>query len=358
MYPIDHPGDPMRRFYLCALLTLLPAAVAANDAINRIMATAEENHSTGVVIMQNGKIVAEQYWRLDESSDPRIKQAARARFFGTTDDGLTLEDVASVQKSVVAALAGIGQEKGLIDFDTSVSIYLGDKWASGEPAAISRITIRHLMSQTSGLDEKLAPEAEPGTRWRYNTTAYQNVLRVLEAASGLDKNELTKTWLTNDLGMQDTYWLDRASRNSKGPPQRGLVTHARDLARFGQFVLDKGRANGHRLIKEETLAELMQPSSTMNPSYGLLWWLNSDAGYQTAGNSKLQEGRREPMAPANMVSARGALNRLVLILPDQQLVITRTGLINTDKAGNGFAKVWWDDLRHLLEQDQSPAGPK
>jgi CubicO group peptidase (beta-lactamase class C family) len=265
-YSIDHPAGPIRRLYLCALLTLLSSAVTASDAISRIMATAEENYSTGVVIMHKGKIIAKQYWRLDASSDPRLQRAARTRFFGTTDDGLTLEDVASVQKSVVAVLAGIAQEKGLIDFDKSVSSYLGDKWANGEPSVISRITIRHLMSQTSGLDEKLMPEAPPGTKWRYNTTAYQNVLRVLEAASGLDKNVLTKAWLTNALGMQDTYWVDRASRNSKGPPLRGLVTHARDLAHFGQFVLDNGQVNGQRLMKEETLAELLQPSSTMNPS--------------------------------------------------------------------------------------------
>lgn len=340
----------MPKFFLSTLLALLPCAALADEVIEQIMATAKANNSTGVVIMQRGKVIAEQYWQPDLSADPRLERAARSNFFGTTESGLILEDVASVQKSVVAVLAGMAQEQNLLSFDDTVSQWLGDGWANGEPDEIGQISLRHLMSMTSGLDDKLVPEAPPGTRWRYNTPAYQNVLRVLEKASKLDKNALTKAWLTEALGMQDTYWVDRAGANAKAPPMRGLVTHARDLARFGQFILEEGLAGEQQLIKKTTLAELFRPSSTMNPSYGLLWWLNPDAGYRTAGDSELHPGRREPRAPANMLSARGALNRLVLVLPDEQLVITRTGLINTDKAGNGFAKVWWDDLQHLLSE--------
>ena len=41
------------------------------------------------------------------------------------DDGRTIEDVASVQKSVASVLVGIAQQKGLLKIEDRVDKYLG-----------------------------------------------------------------------------------------------------------------------------------------------------------------------------------------------------------------------------------------
>ena len=72
---------------------------------------AGENKSSGVVILDHGLMLAEQYWPLDPSE--KTSAGGRNPYFymrlGKDDEGHAVEDVASVQKSVTAMLVGIAQ---------------------------------------------------------------------------------------------------------------------------------------------------------------------------------------------------------------------------------------------------------
>lgn len=331
--------------------TVTPAQLGWDaEALNVALQQAREHLSTGVILLKDGKIVVERYWALPDPADTsfRIPQGARNMLYGQTDEGYPLEDVASVQKSVVAILAAIGSQKGMLDYDDPVSVYLGDDWARVSPEQGRKITIRHLMSMTSGLNNKLEFKSPPGTVWQYNTNAYQNVLRVLSAASGLDANTLTRQWLTDPLGMTNTRWVERGFAN-QNPPMMGLVTTPRDLARFGLLIASDGHWQGKEIVTAERLKELLAPSQQLNPAYGLLWWLNTDAGYQSPRSSALAPGKRVPAAPADLVTAAGALNRYVFVLPKDNIVIVRTGLINPQTPGS-FDRQWWQTLVRVFEQ--------
>jgi CubicO group peptidase (beta-lactamase class C family) len=55
-----------------------------------------------------------------------------------------------------------------------------------------------------------------------------------------------------------------------------MMLTARNWAKFGQFVLDKGanpKEPSQVLLKEELLMQCFEPSA-INKSYGLTWWLN------------------------------------------------------------------------------------
>ena len=125
--------------------------------------------SSSVLVLSNGRILAEQHW--DADSKNRSFRYQRM-LMGVNQQGQPIEDVASVQKSVTSILIGIAQQKKLLNIESRVSKYLGAGWSKSTPEQEDRITVRHLLSMTSGLNETLQFVAPAGNRWFYNTPAY------------------------------------------------------------------------------------------------------------------------------------------------------------------------------------------
>ncbi len=294
---------------------ITPAEVGWNaDALNEALDVAGARRSSSMVVLYRGKILAEKNWR----------------------NPVTPEDVASVQKSITSVLIGIAQEKKLLRLDDAVAKYLGQSWSkAGEKE--TAITIRHLLTMTSGLSDALEVEAAAGTKWRYNTVAYQKLPRLLGKASGKSINELSKEWLFEPLGMSDSKWVERAAM----PGLLGLMTTARDMARFGLMVQADGKWNGKPIVSASYLREALDTSQPLNRSYGYLWWLN---GRPTVRPNGKQANQLIPGASKDLVAALGALGRKIYVVPSLELVVTRTGA-NSDADGEPpFDEVLWKAL--------------
>lgn len=106
-------------------------------------------------------MLTEQYW------EPEVGLVSRYRILksGTTSDGRAIEDVASLQKSIVSYIAAIAREKGMLDINKPASQYLEPGWSEASVAQEEKITVRHLMSMTSELDNSLEYASESGLRW-------------------------------------------------------------------------------------------------------------------------------------------------------------------------------------------------
>lgn len=300
---------------------------AALDALIDYVASQK---STGLLVIQDRQLIAEKTWPL-----PADAAAFRATFVhGQAADGALLEDVASLQKSFVAVLVGIGIDKGLLDLAQPVSRYVGAGWSKATAEQEAAITVRHLMEMNSGLTEGLAFDTPPGARFFYNTPAYAVLKAVLAAAAHMPLDTLTQAWLAGPAGMQDTGWRQRPSQLAGAGNPSGLVTTPRDLARLGQLVLDHGVARGARVISARQLEALFARSTT-NPSYGRLWWLNG--GAETIGVGLHPPRRPGPfiaVAPADLVAATGALDRRLFVVPSLRLIVVRTGRAAPDPAFN------------------------
>jgi hypothetical protein len=233
----------------------------SEPALEAAVQLAGEYHSSGVVFLHQGRIVAEHYWPLDEATVAAAGPLAPSLIYGQTETGYPLEDVASAQKSVVAVLYLVARDRGLLAFDQPVSDFLGHGWTKATPEQEQRITLHHLLSMTSGLTDHLTFEAEPGTRWHYNTPAYQKLLPLLMGITKLSADDLIRSWLGEPIGWQDTHWVERPFKDVSGHPMMGIVTTPRDLARFGLLILNMGHWNGHPVISSSSVAELMRPAS-------------------------------------------------------------------------------------------------
>ena len=348
--PICHVCFPA--LLVAALLQVVPVGAEEEisgasphwnqSALETALAYARDQRSSAVVIVDHGETVAERYWSV-EGGGP----AYAAMLSGTTENGAPIEDVASMQKSMVSVLVGIAAERGLLGLDAPVSDVLGLGWSDATRDQEAAVTIRHLLTMSSGLSPELEFQAPAGTLWRYNTRAYSLLLDVLETVTNSGIDRLTTEWLTEPIGMRDTAWRPRPwVTPARDANPIGLYTTARDLVRFGELMLAGGVWQGQRLVSESFVEEAVSPSQDLNPAYGLLWWLNGLP--MRAAPGVTTHAVLAPAAPGDLFAALGALGRKLYVVPSLDVVVVRLG----DTPDEDFNRRFWE-----LLMAASPAEP-
>jgi CubicO group peptidase (beta-lactamase class C family) len=227
----------------------------------------------------------------------------------------TVFDVASLTK-VVATLPSILLlfERGQLSLDAPVQTYLPE-------FRHREITVRHLLTHTSGLPAGLSadtalggwrsyeegirracatqPDPSPGRLFRYSDVNFILLGEVVHRLSGRPLNVFAEQEVFTPLGMTATRFLPDLTRpgliapterDGQGIPLRGVVhdptarrmggvaghaglfSTAADLAKYARFLLQGGP-----LLKPETLALMrsVQTPPTVPERRGLGWDLDS-----------------------------------------------------------------------------------
>ncbi len=276
--------------------------------LDDLLGFVEQTNGSGLIVLQSGRIMTERYWK-----------GADLHSSG---------DIASAQKSMVSVMAGVAVGAGKLSLDAPASQYLGKAWTKARADQEERITVRHLLSMSSGLTDSLVVASEAGTLWYYNTPAYHTMKVVLERAVGKNITDYSRETLWGPLGMHDSSWQPRPNMLMPDgvTPMTGLVTSLRDMARFGLAVLAGGAWAGTDLVKDKTyLKASLNTSQPMNPSYGYLWWLNGKASYLLPGSGPSFPGPLIPNGPADMFMAMGAGEKRIYVVPSLDLVVARQG---------------------------------
>jgi len=203
----------------------------------------------------------------------------------------------SSTKSITGILVGMLIEDGKIkSLDEPVCSYIKE-WCAGQKG---KVTLRHLLTMTSGLPRmfseglssvgdkntfviNLNPTVEPGTVWAYSNEGVQLLSPILDQAAGEPIQDYARKRLFEPLGMRGT----RLHLDEKGHAwtHADMETTPRDFARIGLLMMNKGIWQGKRIVSESWVKQLTTPSQTLNPSYGLLWWLFDDPkGYAALGH--------------------------------------------------------------------------
>ena len=300
---------------------------------------ARKNRTTQFLILYRGRILKEAYW----GSAP-----------GATGD------VASVQKSLVSILVGMAREKGLLDIHEPVSRYIGSGWTRMNSVREQQITLYHLLSMTTGMDNRLNRVSEPGGEWNYNTPAYHYLKKVLEAVTQQSLHTLTKQWITKPLGMKSTGWKDRIYMNlPDGAPMSGLHSNVRDLARFGLLILTEGKWAGNTIFKDKGyFKEALSSSQDMNAAYGYLWWLNGRSHYMLPRAKYTRKGYLIPTAPTDLLAAFGVKAQRLYIVPSLSLVVVRRGGAPSRTTKSSFDNSLWERLMHAAPSNSRLPGKK
>jgi CubicO group peptidase (beta-lactamase class C family) len=290
--------------------TLSPSALGWQaDRLEDLYDYLEVSNTKAFIVLKDGKILFERY-------------------FGTfTADSLWYW--ASAGKSLTSFLIGLAQEDSMLALDDTVSSYLGSGWTSTSPSQEQKITIRHQLTMTTGLDDDvpdpdctlpscLLYKAEPGTRWAYHNAPYTLLDEVVQAASGISMNSIIAQQLQPVTGFSGLY-LPLGSNNV-------FFSKPRMMARFGLLVLNRGVWNSTTIMSDTSyFHQMVNTSQTMNQAYGYLWWLNGKSSFMVPGFQFQFPGSLCPNAPANMIMALGKNGQILNVVPGENLVLVRMG---------------------------------
>ncbi|MBS02791.1 MAG: hypothetical protein CMQ24_08825 [Gammaproteobacteria bacterium] len=249
-------------------------------------------------------------------------------------------DVFAVQKGLVALLFGIAGEQGLVDLDDPINHHLTPGWTELGPSDEASLSVRTLLTMTTGMSDTLGPQGTVNRTWRYNNVAYNYLKKILCLHTGLTLDEVTREWLTGPLGMTSTRWVDRDQILPDGRPLTGLLSTAADLAALAALVLDRGRD----LVPAWFIAEMTRPGSDENPAWGLCWWANNRGHFMVPMRDGTRDGPIIPAAPRDLIAARGAGENGLYVVPSLGLTVTRTARPGRATVRGSFERPLWELL--------------
>lgn len=298
-----------------------------------------DQHTAGLVILQDGKIRFERYGQ-DFDAEGRWTSFSVAKSFTSTLVGAAIQD---------------GYIKSLED---KVSQYIPDLRGS----AYDDVTIRQLLTMSSGVkwDEDYEnPEADvakfnnakadpgldatvsymrklprahpPGTVWHYNTGETNLIGVLVSSATGKPLAEYLQDRIWHPGGMAATAtWL----QGKTGHEIAGCCLQAatRDFARFGLFVLANGNVGGRQIVPADWFSQAIEKQMDIGVAgkgYGFQWWTYDDGA----------------------VAAQGIFGQGIFIDPKRRLVIasnsnwTRATLGPEPKARESF----YQTIRALID---------
>lgn len=260
---------------------------------------------------------------------------------------------ASAGKTLTCAAVGIAQQEGYLSIQDPTSNYLGEGWTSASADQEIRITIRHQLTMTSGLNELNFECTQPeclnyraiaGTRWAYHNGPYTLLQSVVNSAVGSDFDSYFTDKIRDPLGMNG-FWFDSPEGN------RVYFSNARSMARFGLCILADGLWNGVEIMQNgDFLRDMRTPSQELNLSYGYLWWLNGQASHRVPGLPLQLQGSLVPSAPEDMYAGLGKNDQKLYIIPSLDLVLVRMGENPGEEAAaiSAYDESLWERLNAVL----------
>lgn len=292
---------------------------ALDAALSGAFGENNPNHRA-VLVAADGKIIDERYAAGFDAATPFLSW--------------------SMAKSVTASLVGAAVHRGLIDLDDPAPV---PEW-EGDPQK-SKITWNDLMRMQSGLafeeqydrarsdvNRMLFEEADagavgarmpvehaPGDHWYYSSGTSNLLARTLRQVlerQGIDLHAFARESLFGPLGAASVVMEPDPSGAFIG--SSFVYATAQDWAKLGQLYLQGGVWNGVQLLPEGWSDYVAQPTLAADSQYGAQFWLNNEG----------EDGRPRffPGLPEEAYFFAGHEGQYVMIIPDKQMVIVRTGM--------------------------------
>lgn len=260
--------------------------VAPLDALIAAVFAGDLPLAHSVLVARSGELIVEEY------------------FYGFDRD--VIHDMRSASKSIASTLVGLAVDRGLISsVDDKVLDFLNyesyDNWSDLKP----RMTLRHLMTMSSGLDandsdrNSIASEnayqwqrdepdwikfaldapmiAEPGERIIYGSANPMLLAPVLESALGGSVEWFAEEALFGPLGI-DNYRIFMRPNGAGVYLGGGMYLRPRDMLKIGQLYLDGGKWQGKQILSKDWVDESFERYGRLEPidrngnQYGYLWW--------------------------------------------------------------------------------------
>lgn len=285
--------------------------IAVETAINEAFIETDLKdikRTRAIVILQNGKIIAEKYAKNITPETPLIGW--------------------SMTKSVTNAMIGILVKEGKLDLKKPAPLA---EWEKDER---KNITIDHLLRMSSGLDweENYAQPStatemlfrtknsgnfalnvpskyKPNEQWYYSsgtTNILQEIIK-RQFPKLIDYQRFPHEKLFQKIGMRSAVLEPDASGTYVG--SSFMFATARDWAKFGQLYLQDGIWEGERILPEGWVKYSSTETPNSKGEYAAHFWLYHN----------------DNLYPKEVYHAIGFEGQYITIVPSQNLVIVRLG---------------------------------
>ncbi len=242
------------------------------------------SHITSAIVLRHGNIIFEEYYN------------------GATVD--SLHQIRSATKSILSALIGIAIKEGdLQDIEVKVVDLFPEYVTSEMDARINSISLKHLLTMTSGIPYDFMAymhwlqwiqfdnpiqglftenlESEPGHKFNYNDPGVHMLSVVLSKVCRVRASDYACEYLFSELGINNFTWPTDSHGNNIGCAE--LTLRTRDMAKFGQLYLNKGKWKNKQIIPiewiKQSTTEQTEGGAPGGDRYGYLWWITKIEDY-------------------------------------------------------------------------------
>lgn len=274
-------------------------------------------HTHGILFMKDGKIFAEGYYK------PFDKEYCHRMYSQT--------------KSFVGVAIGLLEEEGKLSLNDKIADYFPDKIDGELPEYLSDQTIKEMLTMTTVggpswwfvsedpdrvhqyFNEKRKTRPS-GTLWEYDSPGSQVLCALVERLSKKPLLSYLQEKLFNEMGVFKTARVLKTP-NGDSWGDSAMICTLRDMAAFGQFVMNYGVWNGKRLMNERYLKEATSKIVDNR----------SDAYY---GGSLFGYGYQIWRVGGNGFAFVGMGNQITVCYPDKNFLFTCT----SDDQGTTFPR--------------------
>ena len=290
------------------------------------------------MVIKNDSIIFEEYWNgysADSSSNSF-----------------------SMAKSWISTLVGIAIKEGKIESINQKACDFLPEFCEGDN---SKITIKHLLTMSSGLDwdedyhDPLGQTAEayfapnlkeqmmrlkavetPGEIFKYHSSCSQLLAFIVESATGKSVNEYTSEKLWKPMGAKHPALWNTDTKRGDEKAFCCINSNARDFARLGKLYLNQGNWNGTQLldsnyVKEATsVANLLDEDGNKNVNYGYQFWIANRKGL-------------------DVYYTRGLWGQYVICIPEKDMIIVRLGRNYGFHLADGHSEDFYQFIDAALE---------
>lgn len=204
-----------------------------------------------LMILRHGKVIVERHYAPYRATD--------------------LHTLYSASKTVTGLAVGLAVEDGLLTIDDKVSKFLRDKMPEKLSPALDSLTVRHLLTMTSGRKEDLSilmGEADwlttwfagdfsgAGTQFNYDSMCSHALAMIVSRLTGRSLLDYVDERIFKPLNITTSDW--ELAPDSIEAGGWGLRLHVESEAKLGQLMLQEGVWNGQQLISSNWIHDMTQ----------------------------------------------------------------------------------------------------
>ncbi|WP_080902989.1 ChbG/HpnK family deacetylase [Parabacteroides sp. Marseille-P3160] len=303
------------------------------DYLADVKKSGQDLHS--LMILRHGKVIYEKWLGEHSAKEPHIMNSVSKTFTATAIGFAVQEGLLKVNDKVVSFFPN--------DLPAEVSPYLAEL----EIEDLLTMSVGHDADPTGEIRTSTEPDSwekrflatpivhQPGTRFVYNSLATYMLASILQKVTGEKLTDYLYPRLFRPLGITGVKW--DASPSGVNTGGWGLYIKTEDMAKMGQFLLQKGKWNDKQLLTEAWFDEATRAHIQQAPS-----WVGKEIKEK---NSDWMQGYGYQLwrCRHNAYRADGANGQFIIVLPEKDAVIVTTAHINDMQAEIDL--IW----KHLLK---------